>query len=160
MSEAESRLTRLETKVDMFIDEMRDFKTEIRDRDNQRVAEIAELRQKHDADMKAMAEKHDSDMKAMAEKHDADVRTINQKIDTSIAALRQTVDSTNKHMQALIIAAVVGVIAVVIGVLISIWSDHKQNVPQPSTQNQSVNFAGKKLYAAKFQVKECDRNVS
>ena len=38
------------TKVDMLVSEMRDFKTEMRDRDNQRAAEIMEIRQ----DMKTM----------------------------------------------------------------------------------------------------------
>ena len=46
----EARVSNLETKFELFIQEMRDFKTEMRDRDNQRAAEIMELRQ----DMKTM----------------------------------------------------------------------------------------------------------
>ena len=41
----EARVSVIETKVDMFIDEMRD-------RDNKRAAEIAELRKKQETDMK------------------------------------------------------------------------------------------------------------
>lgn len=39
-------------KVDMLVSEMRDFKNEMRDRDNQRAAEIIELRQRQDANQK------------------------------------------------------------------------------------------------------------
>ena len=73
MATTEERVDRLETRfstlseqfaatmarVDSFIAELRDFKTEMRDRDNQRVAEIIELRQRQDADRKALEEKID-----------------------------------------------------------------------------------------------------
>lgn len=39
-----------DAKFNAFVEEMRDFKTEMRDRDNQRAAEIMEIRQ----DMKTM----------------------------------------------------------------------------------------------------------
>ena len=38
-----------DTKFNQFIDEMRDFKNEMRDRDNQRHAEIAEIRNSIDS---------------------------------------------------------------------------------------------------------------
>ena len=51
MTEREEKIVRIDnkvdilaTKVDAFIQEMRDFKTEMRDRDNQRAAEIQSLR--------------------------------------------------------------------------------------------------------------------
>jgi len=50
LNQVEARVSNLETKFEAFMDEMRDFKTEMRDRDNQRAAEIRELRQ----DMKTM----------------------------------------------------------------------------------------------------------
>ena len=56
----EMQVSNLSTKVDAFIQEMRDFKIEMRDKDNQRHAEIAELRQKHNLEMKEMNEKIDS----------------------------------------------------------------------------------------------------
>ena len=73
MADLESRVDKLEenqnrmkmdidvwaARVDAFIQEMKDFKTEMRDRDNQRAAEIArtdakieQLRTQHNADMK------------------------------------------------------------------------------------------------------------
>ena len=52
ISNVERRVDSLEATFNMFIQEMRDFKTEMRDRDNQRAAEIMEMRQKHDADMR------------------------------------------------------------------------------------------------------------
>ena len=39
-SDVEKRLNNLETKFEMFMQEMREFKTEMRDRDNQRATEI------------------------------------------------------------------------------------------------------------------------
>ena len=68
----ESRVSNIETKIDMFMraqdekfnnfmQEMRDFKTEMRDRDNQRAAEIMELRQ----DMKNMQASLDSKIDGM-----------------------------------------------------------------------------------------------
>ena len=57
----ESRVSNLETTVNNFIQEMRDFKTEMRDRDNQRAAEIMELRQ----DMKNMQASLDSKIDGM-----------------------------------------------------------------------------------------------
>ena len=61
MAELENRVNALEiktitieAKVDAFIQEMRDFKTEMRDRDNQRAAEIREIRQSQEAMRKDM----------------------------------------------------------------------------------------------------------
>jgi archaellum component FlaC len=48
----EQQVSAVTAKVDTFIGEMRD-------RDNQRVAEIAELRQRQDADRKALEDKID-----------------------------------------------------------------------------------------------------
>lgn len=39
-----ARIDRIDVKLDAFIEEMRDFKKEMRDRDNQRAAETAALR--------------------------------------------------------------------------------------------------------------------
>ena len=50
----EARVSSLEATFKAFMQEMRDFKTEMRDRDNQRAAEIMELRQKQDANTKEM----------------------------------------------------------------------------------------------------------
>ena len=51
MTEDEKKINNIENRVDtleatfkMFMQEMRDFKTEMRDRDNQRAADIREIR--------------------------------------------------------------------------------------------------------------------
>ncbi len=49
-AETQKQLAMQDAKFNTFMEEMRDFKTEMRDRDNQRAAEIRELRQ----DMKTM----------------------------------------------------------------------------------------------------------
>lgn len=59
--EVEARVSNLETKFEAFMEEMRDFKTEMRDRDNQRAAEIMELRQ----DMKTMQANLDAKIDGM-----------------------------------------------------------------------------------------------
>ena len=45
----DARISSLETKFEMFMGEMRDFKQEMRDRDNRRSEEIAEIRTSTDA---------------------------------------------------------------------------------------------------------------
>ena len=50
--DTERRITNLESNVNNLIAELREFKTEMRDRDNQRANEIRELRQKQDSDIK------------------------------------------------------------------------------------------------------------
>ena len=87
----EVKTNTIESKVDAFIQEMRDFKTEMRDRDNQRAAEILELRQKQDTQIK--------DMYALVDRMD------------------QKIDGIGKFVQNLTIATMVGIGAVVVGVV-------------------------------------------
>ena len=107
MADLESRVDKLETKassievtveklsqkVDDFIAEMKDFKTEMRDRDNQRAAEIAELRQQHNAD----------------------VKEINKKID-------EKVENISKEIRGMAVATILGVGAIVIAVMGFSWA--------------------------------------
>ena len=51
-SDVQMKLALQDAKFNMFVQEIRDFKTEMRDRDNQRAEEIREIRQKQEADMK------------------------------------------------------------------------------------------------------------
>ena len=44
MADVETRVSSLETKIDMFIQEMRDFKNEMRQQNEMRAQESAELR--------------------------------------------------------------------------------------------------------------------
>ena len=54
MIKQEKRITNVEKRVDSLEAVFKSFMSEMRDRDNQRAAEIMEMRQKHDADMKEM----------------------------------------------------------------------------------------------------------
>ena len=86
----EIKTTTIESKVDAFIQEMRDFKTEMRDRDNQRAAEIREIRQSQEAMRK--------DMYALVDRMD------------------QKIDGIGKFVQNLTVAAIVGIGAAVVGI--------------------------------------------
>ncbi len=59
MTTTEERLSSLEAKFELFMHEAHDMRQEMRDRDNQRAAEIVELRQRQDADRKALEDKID-----------------------------------------------------------------------------------------------------
>lgn len=104
VSNLESRVTGIETKVDMFIQEMRD-------RDNRRDAEIAEIRQKQEADMKEIRSTFDK----INDKFDK----INDKFDR----MNDKMDGMDKHFRNLTVAAMVGIGAMsmtVVGFFISL----------------------------------------
>ena len=96
----DARISNLETKFEMFMQEMQDFKTEMRDRDKQRAKEIAEIR--------------------------GDIKEINKTTDAKIAGIQTAIDGINKHVQNISIAAFVGigamVITFVIGIAAMVWS--------------------------------------
>ncbi len=96
ITSVEARVSNLETKFEAFMQEMRDFKTEMRDRDNQRAAEIRELRQKQDADMKE----------------------INQRFYAKFDAMDAKIDNIGNNVRSLTITAMVGVGASVIAVVV------------------------------------------
>ncbi len=86
----ETKVSNIETKIDMFIDEMRD-------RDNKRAAEIAEIRQKQEADMKELR--------------------------SSIEKMNDKIDGMGKHSRNLTIAAIIGIVTIavtVVGFVISV----------------------------------------
>ncbi|MBR1806931.1 MAG: DUF1515 family protein [Selenomonadaceae bacterium] len=99
--DVQQQLALQDAKFNMFIQEMRDFKTEIRDRDNQRAEEIREMRQKHDEDIKEMNQRFYAKFDAMDAKFD--------KMDAKI-------DGIGKHVQNITVAAMVGIGAAVIGI--------------------------------------------
>ena len=84
----DARISNLETKFEMFMNSLQDFKNEMRDRDNRRADEIATTNAKYDAEVKA----------------------INAKIDDKFERLLN-------QLQNMAIAAVVGVGAVVAAVV-------------------------------------------
>ncbi len=92
-----ARIDTVLAKVDTIIGEMRD-------RDNQRAAEITELRKKHDADITELRKKHD-----------ADIKELNEKIDSKF-------DKLSAQIQNLTIAAIVGIGAIVLGGGAIVWA--------------------------------------
>ena len=94
VSSLEQRVTETTANVNSLIRELKDFKDEMRDRDNQRAKEIMEMRQKHDADMKE----------------------INQRFYSKMDAMDAKIDGIGKHVQNLTVAAIVGIGAAVAGI--------------------------------------------
>lgn len=109
VSHLETKVSVIETKVDAFIQEMRDFKTEMRHQNEMRAAEIARV----DAKVEAMREKHNADMKALAERREKDA----VKNETTANELRKEIHEGIKNIQNLTIAAIVGIVAIGVGVL-------------------------------------------
>ena len=97
-AELQTNLALQDAKFNIFMQEMRDFKNEMRDRDNQRAAEIMEMRQKHDADMKDIQKNFYAKMDAMDAK----------------------IDNIGNHVRNLSITAMGAIGAIVITVIISL----------------------------------------
>ena len=122
MADIEERVTEVEkkqavadAKFDAFMQEMRDFKTEIRQQNEMRAKEIADLRQRQDA----RDAKHDEEMKA----------------------IRVEMQGIAKEVRGLFIAAVVGSSAIVITVFASMvytatQSGKAVSAPVPAIHNQ------------------------
>ena len=90
-SALDARVSNLETKFEMFMRSQEDFKQEMRDRDNQRHAENAELRNL--------------------------IKEIYTTTDTKVSKIESKIDGLAKQIQNMAIATVVGVGAVVAGVV-------------------------------------------
>ena len=119
LNAVESRVSNLETKFEMFMRSFEDFKTELRDRDNRRAAEIMELRKQQEA---AQAEIRQRQEAAQA-KHDAEMHEMNQRfyakfdaIDAKFDKMDAKIDGIGKHVQNITVAAMVGIGAAVIGI--------------------------------------------
>ena len=89
----EAQVAAVTAKVDMIVGEMRD-------RDNRRAAEIAELRKKHDEDIKE----------------------ITSATDAKILHISNSIDSMTKHVQILSMTAMGGIIAAGVGIAAMVWT--------------------------------------
>ncbi len=98
--DTERRITALETNMNNLIAELRDFKTELRDRDNRRAAEIMELHKQQEA---AQAEIRQRQEVAQA-KHDADMHEMNQRFDAIDDGFNRTMNKLN-HLDEQILFA-------------------------------------------------------
>ena len=99
--DVEQRVDRLETRFDMFIQEMRDFKTEMRQQNEMRANEIRELRQRQDA----MQAKHDAEMREMNKKIDANAKEFTKQLHTNFIQTMLGVGAIMAAIGGLIIAA-------------------------------------------------------
>ncbi len=104
-AELQTNLALQDAKFNIFMQEMRDFKNEMRDRDNQRAAEIMELRQRQDA--------------AQA-KHDADMKDMQKNFYAKMDAMDAKIDNIGNHVRNLSITAMGAIGAIVITVIISL----------------------------------------
>ncbi|MBQ7723426.1 MAG: hypothetical protein IJT57_03795 [Selenomonadaceae bacterium] len=89
----ENRLTSLETKFELFMQEAQQQREDMR-----RLWERQDAMQaKHDAEMKAMQEKQDAEMKAMQEKQDAKMHEMNQRFYEKVDAISNQIHDTWKQ---------------------------------------------------------------
>ena len=120
-AEVQMKLAMQDAKFNVFMQEMRDFKAEMRDRDNQRAAEIRNLdNQVRNLDNKRTAEMRELDNKRMAE-----MRELDNKRESAMREIRssiQNVQNSMRDMQAsnsnLNIVTIIGIAAIVIAVLL------------------------------------------
>ena len=94
----QSRVSSLETKFEMFMQEMRDFKTEMRQQNEMRANEIRDLKKKHDEEQ--------AKREAAQAKHESDMREINKKIDDKF-------DKISSQLQMMSVTTILGVGAIV-----------------------------------------------
>ena len=99
--DVEQRVDRLETRFDMFMQEMRDFKTEMRQQNEMRANEIRELRQRQDA----MQAKHDAEMREMNKIIDANAKEFTKQLHTNFIQTMLGVGAIMAAIGGLIIAA-------------------------------------------------------
>ena len=98
----EKRVDKLETKFDMFMQEMRDFKTEMRQQNEMRANEIREIRQRQDA----MQAKHDAEMHEMNKKIDENAKEFTKQLHTNFVQTMIGVGAIMAAIGGLIIAAI------------------------------------------------------
>ena len=120
VSSLETKVSVIETKVDMFIEEMR--------RQNEmRAAEIARVDAKFEAKMEKLREDREKDNA----KHEADIKAINERIDAKI-------DTISKELRGMAIATILGVGAIVAGVMGFAWTMFANNNPAPVQQPAQI----------------------
>ena len=101
----EARISSLETKFEMFMREMSDFKQEMRDRDNQRAEDIREMRKKHDSDMKEMNQRFYAKFDAMDAKVDANFKEFAKQLHSNFVQTMIGVGAIMAAIGGLLIAA-------------------------------------------------------
>lgn len=105
MADLETRVDKLEqnqnelkTSIEVWAARIDAVMTDMRDRDNQRAAELREIRE--------LREKDNA-------KHDAEIKELNKKIDDKIDKIEEKIDKLYDRMQTTAIATIFGVGAIV-----------------------------------------------
>ena len=124
MATTDERLNTLETTFKMFMQEMRDFKTEMRDRDNQRAEEIRNRDNQRAEELREIRQRQD----AAREKHDVDMKE-----------MREDIKGTLRHIQNLTIASMVGIGAIAVATWVFVLSNVRYDPPPPPAQITQVN---------------------
>ena len=134
MADIETRVTEVEkkqavtdAKIDAFIQEMRDFKNEMRQQNEMRAKEIDDLRKETNDKFRQMDEKF--------EKMDAKFDAKFDKIDAKFSQLENKMESINQYAHQMFIAAAIGIGAMILTVVAplifsSIKSADKE-IPEP-----------------------------
>ena len=92
----DARISNLETKFEMFMQEMKDFRQETREQNQMRANENAEIRN--------------------------DIKEIYKTTDAKIEKIENKIDSMVKHIQILTLTAMGGIIAAGVGIAAMVWS--------------------------------------
>ena len=105
----QNRVTSLETKFELFMEEIRQQREDIR-----RIQERQDAAQaRHDADMKEMREKHDADMKEMNQRFYAKFDAMDAKFDAMNKKIDDKFDKISSQLQMMSITTILGVGAIV-----------------------------------------------
>ena len=99
VNELEKKQVSIDTKLDAFIQEMRDFKAEMRQQNEMRAAEIRDLRQETDKKV--------------------------ERIEKKIDQLETKMDSVNKYAHQMFLAAAIGIGAMILTVVVPMISSGK-----------------------------------
>ncbi len=110
VNELEKKQVSIDTKLDAFIQEMRDFKAEMRQQNEMRAAEVRALRQENAA---AMSE--------YRQENDKKIERIEKKIDQ----LETKMDSVNKYAHQMFLAAAIGIGAMILTVVVPMITSGK-----------------------------------
>ena len=115
-AEQDIKIAQTKQEVDDFKSIIENFIGEMRDRDNQRDADIKELRKKHDA--------------------------LSARQDAVANELRAEIRDGMKHIQNLTIAVIIGIVAIAVAVFAFVWQNSSNNQPQnyqPPAQTQNYS---------------------
>ena len=114
MSDSEIKIRELTANVNALVRELKDFKTEMRDRDNQRAAEIRNL----DNQVRNLDNKRTAEMRELDNKRTAEMRDRDNQWAADMREIRSSIQNMQSSGRNLNIVTILGVAAIVIAVLL------------------------------------------